>query len=72
MENKMGDNITKSNNNIVIKNLTIDYITKLGILTAVENVSFEVLEGKSIGIVGESGSGKSTLGLALIRSLPYN
>jgi len=57
---------------IAINNLTVDYITKLGTLTAVENISFEVLEGKSIGLVGESGSGKSTLGLALIKSLPHN
>ncbi len=57
---------------IVIDNLTIDYATKSGNLTAVENISFEVSEGISIGIVGESGSGKSTLGLALIKSLPYN
>ena len=57
---------------IVVDKLTIDYATKSGNLTAVENISFEVLEGISVGIVGESGSGKSTLGLALIKSLPYN
>jgi peptide/nickel transport system ATP-binding protein len=44
----------------------------LGIFTAVENISFEIDNGQSIGIVGESGSGKSTLALALIRSLPEN
>jgi peptide/nickel transport system ATP-binding protein len=58
--------------NVTIKNLTVDYITKSGIITAVENISFELSNGQSIGIVGESGSGKSTFGLALIRSLPKN
>jgi peptide/nickel transport system ATP-binding protein len=57
---------------VTIKNLTVDYITKSGIITAVENISFELSNGQSIGIVGESGSGKSTFGLALIRSLPKN
>lgn len=57
---------------VTIKNLTVDYITKSGIITAVENISFELSNGQSIGIVGESGSGKSTFGLALLRSLPKN
>ena len=57
---------------VAIKNLTVDYITKSGIITAVEDISFELSDGQSIGIVGESGSGKSTFGLALIRSLPKN
>ncbi len=57
---------------VTIKNLTVDYITKSGIITAVENISLELSNGQSIGIVGESGSGKSTFGLALIRSLPKN
>jgi peptide/nickel transport system ATP-binding protein len=57
---------------VTIKNLTVDYTTKSGIITAVENISFELSNGQSIGIVGESGSGKSTFGLALIRSLPKN
>ena len=57
---------------IIIKNLTIEYKTKSGKITAVEDVSFEIDENKSIGIVGESGSGKTTIALALIKSLPHN
>lgn len=52
-----------------VKNLSAIYGTSKGNVHALENVSFSLNEGKSIGIAGESACGKSTLGLSLIRML---
>lgn len=50
-----------------IKNLKKYYSTPGGMLHAVDNVSFTIEKGQTVGIVGESGCGKSTLGKLLIR-----
>jgi peptide/nickel transport system ATP-binding protein len=50
-----------------VKGLTTKYITRFGeSVYAVDDVSFTVEEGKSLGIAGESGCGKSTLALSLM------
>ncbi len=53
-----------------IKDLTVDFITPDASMRAVDNMSFDVPMGKTVGIVGESGSGKSVTSLAIMRLLP--
>lgn len=52
---------------IEVKGLKKYFKTKRGILHAVDNISFSIERGKTLGIVGESGCGKSTAGRAIIR-----
>ena len=52
-----------------IKNLKKYFRTPGGMLHAVDDVSFTVEKGKTIGIVGESGCGKSTMGRTIARLL---
>jgi peptide/nickel transport system ATP-binding protein len=54
-----------------VSGLTVEYKTRRGTIRAVEDVSFSLTKGETLGIVGESGSGKSTLGLSLMRLVPH-
>lgn len=55
------------NNILDIKRLKKYFSVPGGKLHAVDNVSFSILKGKTLGIVGESGCGKSTLGRTILR-----
>ena len=50
-----------------VRGLKKHFSTPKGMLQAVDNVSFTVERGKTLGIVGESGCGKSTTGRAILR-----
>jgi oligopeptide/dipeptide ABC transporter ATP-binding protein len=54
---------------VQIRDLSVTYHTRLGPLSAVDNVSFDIFRGEIIGLVGESGCGKSTMGKALMRMI---
>jgi oligopeptide/dipeptide ABC transporter ATP-binding protein len=52
-------------------NLSVNYLTDEGTaLCAVEDVSFSLEQGRSLGLVGESGCGKTTAMLGILRLLP--
>ena len=49
-----------------VSNLSVAYPAGAGWLRAIDDVSFDVAEGRALGVVGESGSGKSTSALAVL------
>jgi len=54
-----------------VDHLSVDFSTEAGIVRAVDDVSFSIQPGKTLGIVGESGCGKSVTSLALMGLLPH-
>ena len=55
-----------------VKNLHTHFRTKKGTVRAVNDVSYSLEPGKTIGIVGESGSGKSVSAMSILRLLDSN
>ncbi len=55
-----------------VKNLHTFFTTKKGIVKAVNDVSYTLEAGKTIGIVGESGSGKSVSAMSILQLLDGN
>ncbi|NEQ52764.1 MAG: ABC transporter ATP-binding protein [Leptolyngbya sp. SIO3F4] len=49
-----------------VRDLSVEFRTRTGIVKALENISFHISKGETLGIVGESGSGKSVLALAIL------
>ena len=52
-----------------MQDLTVEFATRRGIVSAVQHVNSRVAKGETVGIVGESGSGKSVTSYAVMRIL---
>ncbi len=52
-----------------VRDLTVEFMTRRGIVQAVQHVNVSVAKGETVGIVGESGSGKSVTSYAVMRIL---
>jgi peptide/nickel transport system ATP-binding protein len=52
-----------------VKDLTVEFSTRRGIVRAVQHVDLTIAKGETVGIVGESGSGKSVTSYAVMRIL---
>ena len=68
--------MNKNKTILKVRDLSVDFPISggifqrtIGAVHAVKNVSFDLIEGETLGIVGESGSGKSTLGKAILNVL---
>ena len=68
--------MSKNKTILKVRDLSVDFPISggifqrtIGAVHAVKNVSFDLIEGETLGIVGESGSGKSTLGKAILNVL---
>ena len=53
-----------------VRGLTTRFRTDRGVVTAVDDVSFDVNAGETVAVVGESGSGKSVTALSILRLIP--
>ncbi len=61
-----------TDNVLEVRNLTMHYRTRKGPVFAVDDVSFSLARGESLGLVGESGCGKTSVAISLLKLLPDN
>jgi len=57
-------------NLLEVNDLTIHYVTEDGTVQAVNELSFDLKEGETLGLVGETGAGKSTTALGIMGLVP--
>lgn len=70
-EKKSSKNIGQMGRKLLeVKNLKTYFKTEAGLVKAVDDVSFTINRGETVGIVGESGSGKSVTSLSIMRLIP--
>lgn len=51
---------------LTVRDLRVEFVTRRGILKAIDGISFDIGKGEVLGVVGESGAGKSVTGSAVI------
>jgi peptide/nickel transport system ATP-binding protein len=60
-----GDNVVR------VEDLNVHFYTTLGVVKALNGVSFNIPRGRVLGVVGESGCGKSITGLSILQLVPH-
>lgn len=63
---------SQNGNVLEVRDLTMHYNTRKGPVFAVDNVTFTLPRGSSLGLVGESGCGKTSIAISLLKLLPQN
>ena len=56
---------------LAVRDLTVEFHTKRGIVQAVSDVSFDLQPGERLAVVGESGSGKSVMTMSLLQLIAH-
>lgn len=62
--------MSSNNSFLQVDHLKVEYVTKDETVCAVNNVSFHLEKGKTLGLVGETGAGKTTIARAILGVLP--
>ena len=62
--------MAEKNQFLSVRGITVEYTQGKNIVHAVNDVSFDLEKGKTLGLVGETGAGKTTIAKTILRILP--